>query len=350
MLSLLSLGYKVFSTSLGFFNPFELNFAITYKCNSRCRTCNIWKIESKDELTLKEIEKLAENIKFINWIRLTGGEPFLRNDYTKIVRILDKNLNLYLLTTPTNGLLSDLIYENVKDVLKFFRKKYIITVSLDGPQKIHDNIKGVKNSWLRATETYKKLKILERRHKNFKVFFGYTISPFNVGFFENTIKEVKKIISGITINDFHINLFQTSGVYYHNLGIETKEKYFKIARRELRDILKLRRDSLNPISLIENRYLKLGKKYLETKKTPIKCNIFNLSCFIDPYGYVYPCSIFDRKLGNLKDYNYKLKKILSSETAKKVKQEIIKNKCPQCWTPCEAHQMIASKWLVQFPK
>jgi radical SAM protein with 4Fe4S-binding SPASM domain len=62
-------------------------------------------------------------------------------------------------------------------------------------------------------------------------------------------------------------------------------------------------------------------------------------------GNVYPCTVFDRKLGNIRDYNYDLKKILTSETAKKVRKEIEADRCPQCWTPCEAHQMILSNWL-----
>ncbi len=344
MFPLINTGIKIFSTGLGFFNPYELNFAITYKCNSRCKTCNIWKIKSENELTLKEIEKLTENIKFIYWIRLTGGEPFLRNDYVEIVKILDKNLNLYLLTTPTNSLSPDLIYENIKNVLKFFRKRYIISVSLDGTQKIHENIKGIKGSWVKVIETYKRLKKFEKRYKNFKIFFGYTISPFNVGFFKDTLNEVKKVIPEITINDFHINLFQTSDIYYHTKDLKTDNNYYKDAQKEIDMILKLRKKSLNPISLIEDKYLILGKKYLETKKTPMKCNIFNLSCFIDPYGNVYPCTIFNKKLGNLRENNYNLRNILTSKTAKRIKKEIIKNKCPGCWTPCEAHQMIISNW------
>ena len=99
------------------------------------------------------------------------------------------------------------------------------------------------------------------------------------------------------------------------------------------------------ISSIEDEYLKLGKEYLKTGKIPIKCNVFNLSSFVDPFGNVYPCTIFNRKLGNLRENNYDLKKILLSEKAKKVKEEIIKDNCPQCWTPCEAHQMIVSNWI-----
>jgi len=346
VMSGLRLAFKVFSTSLGFFNPFELNFAITYKCNSRCEICNIWKEKRTDELTIEEIEKFSKKINFIHWIRLTGGEPFLRKDYVNIVKTLNENLSdLYLITTPTNGLLLDLIYEKVKNVLNFFKKKYIITVSLDGPKEIHDKIRGIKGSWENAIGTYKKLKELEKEHKNFKVFFGYTISPLNIGLFEKTIEEVRKLIPEITAKDFHINLFQVSEVYYKNKDVKIEESFFKNAQKELDSILKLRVKSKNYIESIENKYMKLGKEYLKTKKIPIKCNVFNLSCFVDPFGDVFPCTILNEKLGSLRKNNYDLKGILTSEKTKKIVKKIIDNKCPQCWTPCEAHQIILSNWL-----
>jgi radical SAM protein with 4Fe4S-binding SPASM domain len=336
---------KILTTNLGFFDPYELNFAITYKCNSRCTICNIWKEKSENELSLKEIEKIVEKIDFVHWVRLTGGEPFLRKDYIEIVKIFKKNLpNLFMLTTPTNGLLSDLIFEKVKEALGFFDKRYVITVSLDGPPKIHDKIRGVKGSWEKAIETYNKLKPLEEKNKNFKVFFGYTISPHNVGFFKKTVEEVKKITPDIEADDFHINLFQTSNIYYKNLNQKIDKNYIEQAEKEIEIILNMR-EKKDIISSIEDKYLKLGREYLKTGNIPIKCNVFNLSSFIDPFGNVYLCTIFDRKLGNLRENDFDLKKILTSEKTKKIREEIIKKKCPLCWTPCEAHQMILSNWL-----
>jgi MoaA/NifB/PqqE/SkfB family radical SAM enzyme len=342
----LKLTSKVLSTNLGFFNPFELNFAITYKCNSKCTICNIWKEKGLDELSLEEIEKFSKKINFVHWMRLTGGEPFLRKDYVNIVKILNDNLTgLYLITTATNGLLPDLIHEKVKKVLEFLKKRYIITVSLDGPEKIHEKIRGVEGSWNKAIETYKKLKSLEKKYKNFKVFFGYTISPLNLGFFKRTLNDVKRLIPKIKANDFHVNLFQTSDVYYKNEGVFLDKKYFVDAINELDSILKLRGKPKNYLELIENKYLELGKKYLKTHKIPIKCNIFNLSCFIDPFGNVFPCTILNYSLGNLRENDYDLYKILSSDNAKKIKEKIMNGECPQCWTPCEAHQIILSNWL-----
>jgi len=346
MIAEINFGVKILTTNLSFFNPYEVNFAITYKCNSCCKTCSIWKIKPNNELSLKEIEKFAEKNKFINWMRLTGGEPFLRKDYVDIVKVLNENLPyLYFLSTPTNSLLGDLVVKKVKEVLKFFKKGYTISVSLDGPKDVHDNIRGIKGNWNKAIDVYKKLKKLESEYKNFKVYFGYTISPYNVGMFEKTIEEVKKEIPSIIKKDFHVNLFQISDVYYGNQNMKVDKDFFEKAKEEVDIALESRKKSLDKIDIVESKYLRNAKKYLETKQCPIDCNIFNLSCYIDPMGDVYPCTMFNFKLGNLREVDFDLKKILTSEKARKSKEIIKKKKCPHCWTPCESHQMILSNWL-----
>ena len=347
MIPTLKLVYKVGKANLGRFNPFELNFAVTYLCNSRCKTCNIWKVGKKDELTIDEIEKFAQKIKFIHWVRITGGEPFLREDFVNILKILNTELDLHMLSTPTNGLLPELIEKKVRDVLKFLKPRYIITVSLDGPREIHENIRGVEGSWSRSVETFRRLKKLERRNKKFKVFFGYTISPFNVGKFEETVESVREEIPSVSHKDFHVNIFHASSVYYRTEPKEMKnflKNFGDQASKEVREMIK-RKKVTSLIDIIEKKYLRLGLKYIKTMEMPVKCNIYNLSAFVDPYGNVYPCTIFDYKIGNLRESNYDLLKILNSEEALKARKLIESKRCPQCWTPCEAHQIILSRLL-----
>ncbi|MCD6580019.1 radical SAM protein, partial [bacterium] len=72
---------------------YHVNFAVTYKCNSRCKHCNIWKKYNENtkiiekELKLAEIKKIfkeSQYLKYIQSIGLTGGEPFLRKDFTDL--------------------------------------------------------------------------------------------------------------------------------------------------------------------------------------------------------------------------------------------------------------------------
>src|SRR5204862_533518 len=64
--------------------PFKLTFCVTFWCNYRCTTCNIWKMAPRDELSLDEIRRFfARSGRFL-WIDLTGGEVTLRKDFIDI--------------------------------------------------------------------------------------------------------------------------------------------------------------------------------------------------------------------------------------------------------------------------
>ena len=66
--------------------PINVTFSVTNLCNSKCRTCSIWKvypehrIQLQEELTLEEIEKVFQTIGTIYFFNISGGEPFLRKD------------------------------------------------------------------------------------------------------------------------------------------------------------------------------------------------------------------------------------------------------------------------------
>lgn len=332
---------KLLKSNLGLFTPYELNFAITYLCNSRCQNCSIWKRKPSGELTLQEIEKIAEKMPFMQWIRLTGGEPFLRKDYVDIVRALSKN-PIYALSTPTNAIMPEITYSKVSEVLEFFKAKYIITVSLDGDEKMHDSLRGVPGNWKKAVSLYSKLKLLSKNKKNLSVYFGYTIYPGNAGGFFQTFAAVKKQIPGIKINDFHVNIFQMSDIYFGNTSVKTPKDYAKQAVEEIDNILKARSTS-GLVDMVERKYLILAKKYIQTGKAPMKCNILDLSCFLDPMGNVYPCIAYNRKIGNVRDSDYDIKKIMMSEAAKSANKDAKNLKCPNCWTPCEAHQLLLAR-------
>lgn len=331
---------------MGFHSPFQLNFAVTYKCPLRCRNCFIWKRPGKGELSLDEIKKFAAGLKNIYWLRLTGGEPFLRPDFAGIAGAFCEALpGLYLVSAPTSGFDPERIEADTKKILSFMRSRFVVTVSLDGVEEVHDMLRGSAGSRSNAIDTYGRLKKLEAGHPNFKTLFGYTIQPENIFQFKKTLDEVKEIFPEISVNDFHVNLAQKSGVYYNNMEIDLPDEFFKNAGKELRAILEMRTLTTSPYSFIENIYLKLGTRYARTLECPIPCNVYNISAFVDPYGDVYPCTAFDRPLGNLRDYNFDLAEILSSARAKDAAKEIKERKCPQCWTPCEAHQMIVSQFL-----
>ncbi len=341
-----SLFNKIFCSNLNLLKfPYKLNFAVTYKCNSRCRICNIWQKKPENELTLDEIKKIFENADFFSWVSLTGGEPFLREDIVNIARILkDKCSDLYLLNIPTNGFLSEKIYERVKEILSLRIPKCIVTVSLDGPENVHEKIRGIPGGWRKSVETYKRLR--ELSGKNFDVFFEFTLCPWNTGKFRDTYNAVRKEIPEILPVDFHVNVFHTSEHFYSNINLENEKKFKDNLAIEIGNLCDAKKIvSMNPAVMLPDLYLKLARRYAETGKTPLPCKALLSSCFIDPLGNVFPCTIYNKNLGNLRSFDYELKKILTRNETEKTKEIIKKLKCPNCWTPCEAYPMILGNLL-----
>lgn len=82
-----------------------LRISVTNKCNLNCIFCHKEGIKNQnvDLMTPEEIEKISYIGKFfgVTHVKLTGGEPLLREDIVEIVRKL-KNLNLNVSLT-TNG-------------------------------------------------------------------------------------------------------------------------------------------------------------------------------------------------------------------------------------------------------
>ena len=103
--------------------PMKLTFCITYWCNYRCETCNIWKMKPTDELRLEEIERFFTKSNRFSWVDLTGGEVTLRKDFVGVAEAVIRNCkNLLMLHFPTNGYLSDTIVENTKAIAKMGRR------------------------------------------------------------------------------------------------------------------------------------------------------------------------------------------------------------------------------------
>src|SRR5439155_1665288 len=79
------------------------------------------------------------------------------------------------------------------------------------------------------------------------------------------------------------------------------------------------------------------RRYLETGRTPMRCHALSASCFVDSWGNVFPCTIYDRRIGSLRDVDYDLARLWSTPEADRLEREIFDYRCPQCWTPCEAY-------------
>lgn len=308
--------------------PLNLTLSVTYRCNSRCKTCNVYSRKAR-ELSLEEWDAIFSRYgKRLFWATISGGEPFLRSDLNDLVCLLYDRCAPAIINIPTNGLLTDRIVSTVKQITAHCsRSQIIINVSLDGIGEDHDMIRGVKGSYKRAVETFKKLKSLEA--KNLSVGIHTVISVFNVD----------KITM---IHDKLVNLGPDSYI------TEIAEERSELQNRGMRitpaisdyekaiDYLteKLKKDIFGKVGKLTRafriQYYQMVKKVLKEKKQVIPCYSGFASAQITPDGDVWMCCIEAQVIGNLRDCGYDFKQLWASESAQTARKRI---KAGECYCP-----------------
>ena len=169
--------------------PFKLTFCITYWCNYKCQTCNIWQMKPRDELSLDEIRQFFRRSNRFVWVDVTGGEVSLRKDFPAICEaIVDNCKDLLMLHYPTNGYLTEKVVEYTREIARMRPEKLIITVSTDGDRETNDRIRGIEGGWERQIETFRRL----REIPNVEVVLGMTLSATNVDHFPEAFRRGKE--------------------------------------------------------------------------------------------------------------------------------------------------------------
>lgn len=125
----------------------------------------------ENDLSLMEIEKILEDSLFskLVYVNLNGGEPTLRLDLAEIVTILIAKLpQLKTITLNSNGLDTNrvpLITEKISSICKKNNIRFSISISLHNTHQENDKISGVKESYVRITETLDTLKEIQKNNR-----------------------------------------------------------------------------------------------------------------------------------------------------------------------------------------
>ena len=301
--------------------------------------CNIWKKEpSGSELAVKDLDNFFKKANRFSWVGITGGEPFLRPDLSDIIDIVNKYCrNLSAIHFATNGQLKEKIL-GLTDYIRRKNKKLkvVYTVSIDGPPSLHDEIRGVPGTWDKAVDTFKTLKDTGFA----KAQIGFTLSSHNIGRFEDTFNALKEAYPKLSFNDMTVNIFQKSSFYYENVNMQELDN--ARLKNEIKKILEMDRDRISVNNFLRRKYLKLYLEYMDTHKCPLKCQAFSSTCFLDPYGNLFPCAVYYKKLLNIKDMKDELGEIWNTDRAKNLSYECSHYECPSCWSPCDAYSAIGS--------
>ncbi len=334
-----------------FFNkglPTYIVFHITSICNARCKMCFNWrnmnKNKQKEELTLEEIDKFSKSLKNLIYVSLGGGEPFLRKDISDIVGIFYKNNNTRIFQMATNCLQPEKTKKQVEQKLKKYKKTIVkVTLSLDGIGKDHDSTRGVKGNFEKFKETYILLNELRKRYKNLEILVNTVYSKYT----KNKVRDIYEWVKNNMNVDLHSFTYvrgDTKETDARDVSIKDYEKFIEYVESEYRkkNFRSGRFKKIFPVlSMLTRRHV---LKELKGQKRTFKCLAGKRLLHIDPFGNVFACEYLpNEKLGNLRDYNYDVKKILKLKKTKKV-LNMIKNKKCSCTWECAIKQSVVYDW------
>lgn len=186
----------------------------TLKCNLKCSHCGSSAGKAREnELTTSECFRLCEELADLGCdnVSLMGGEPFLRDDWFSVgqcVKDLGMNLNFV-----SNGM----ILGKYIDKLSGLEPK-VVGMSLDGLEKTHDKIRGVKGSYRKVLDSIDLL-----REQGIQTTVITTVSKINF----DDLPEMKNVIFKRGVN-WQIQVAMPFGNFKKEQML-SKEEFYSVA-------------------------------------------------------------------------------------------------------------------------
>jgi len=297
----------------------------TRRCNLNCEHCGAKKEKYPEELTAHQLKDLIRKLADykVQYFVVTGGEPLLRQDLFEIFSFAKENgLKTGL---ATNGFFVN--ESNSKNIANIFDS---VQISLDGPQKIHNTIRGNKEAFQKVINAINLL----RRNNCKQITISSVITPSNI----KDLEELARIIQKLDVNIWKVVSVMPIGKVEQNDNLFLNQQEFL----KLLNFVKKNKKKLR-IEFGENLGY-LGKYDKEVRSEPFFCPVGFLACCIGVNGNVRGCpeqpDISEFREGNIleRDFSeiwekgfkkYRDKAFLQDETCRKCK---FKSECNGgCW-------------------
>ncbi len=264
-----------------------VNWAITGKCNLRCKHCYGEYGESQtDEISLDIIKKTIIQLKKMGTkrINIEGGEPLFRKDVEEILYTLkEQNIESSLCT---NGIYIENHIKTLKECCD------LIIFSMDGQEKYHDALRG-KHTFKKTIDA---LKIAKKHHMRTLLFT--CLIDDNIEDIDALIEIAYKYQTFITFNIAVSKLTKTGTREELN---KVQDQKYKEAIQKIINYKKkgapiyyshtnlkqaLNWPTFKKETFNEDALFTISKK---EKKTMIPCQAGKKWIYIECDGNVYPC-------------------------------------------------------------
>lgn len=318
--------------------PRFLTYTVTFGCNAKCIMCDSWKMTNHNDLSLAEVESIFRQLPQMDGVRLTGGEPFARQDMVEIAKLTIEHLRPMMLHVTTNGFLTQRIIEFCER-----RPRSVpldLLISIDGVGEKHNQIRGNSHAFDFCMNTVKAL--CERRAElNMRMAVNQTIVD------QEGVEHYRLLRDALQpygIRNHVVMAYDVSATYNLEREIDVAPTqmgefttFGEFSRDQIRELLdEVDKDiELLPWShRLAKRYYNRGirNRLLEDSPAPNpKCVALGSHLRIFPNGDVPTCQFNSRTIGNLREQSFE--EVWNSAQAASQKEWV--RKCPGCWAECE---------------
>ena len=186
--------------------PTSVDIELSNRCNLRCKMCwfhgenGIGDRYQNSEMATEEILELINQLEtYRPHIYFGGGEPFIREDFLTILAYV-KGFGLPTSFT-TNGTLLD--QGRIQNVVELGVDA--INFSIDGPEEVHDKLRGPGNFGRVTSNMQHLLECKKRRNiREPSITVNITINPLVVGRLQETINSIRRA-TGDGVDFFRIH-------------------------------------------------------------------------------------------------------------------------------------------------
>jgi MoaA/NifB/PqqE/SkfB family radical SAM enzyme len=300
--------------------PFLILF-ITSRCNMKCEHCFYWRdLNRRDDLNEEELIALSRSLGRIENLNLSGGEPFLRKEFSKICRQFVRNNQVRQIYVPTNGYLTDRTVQQVAETLMEPTLEVLaIELSLDGMPEFHDELRATARAFERAMATYNALAELQRRDPRLRIHAASTATSTN-------LEEIKRLTTFL--------FDRCPKIDHHNLAIIRGDRRNPslatpnlTAYQELYEYIQrlwAQRESGRYGAIVEPMLQWAKTRTITEKKQVVPCRAGRLSAVVYANGDVGVCELHE-PLGNLRQKSFQ--EIWASEQAQAQRKAIARGEC-----------------------
>jgi len=238
--------------------------------------CNTWQFPTKpaDEITPEIVSKLPNGLDFVN---ITGGEPFLRLDLDKIIEVaLPKTKRLVI---SSNGYFTERMIALAK---KF--PQIGVRISIEGLPSSNDQLRGIKGGFDRGLRSLLELRALGLKD----IGFGMTVSDVNA----KDMIELYRLADSMGMEFATASTHNSYYFHKHDNTFKDPEMVAHEFERIAFELLKTRR-----IKNWFRAYFNYGMaNYVRGGKRLMPCEVGTDMFFVDPHGKMFPCNGMDAEM------------------------------------------------------